>query len=66
MSKSIHKKEEMKTLKSMTEVIKKFGAIYHPSLFWENLTKFNLEQLQTSGHSNFKRRWIYVTRCESL
>ncbi len=45
----------MKILNDMIEVIRKSKSIYHPSLFWENLNKINLEQLQTSGYSNFKR-----------
>lgn len=54
MHQSINK-EEMKILNDMIEVIRKSKSIYHPSLFWENLNKINLEQLQTSGYSNFKR-----------
>jgi len=53
MNQSIN--EEMETLNSMIEVIKKSNPIYHPSLFWENLNKINLQQLQTSGYPNFKR-----------
>lgn len=39
----------------MIEAIENSEAIYHPSLFLENLNKLNLEQLQTSDYSNFKR-----------
>lgn len=55
MNQSINEEEGMKTLNSMIEVIRRSKAIYHPSLFWENLNKLNLEQLQALGYSNFKR-----------
>ena len=55
MNQSISEEEGMKILNDMVEVIKKSDHIYHPSLFWEKLSKLNLEQLQTSGYSNFKR-----------
>lgn len=47
--------EETKILNSMMEVIKKSDAIYHPSLFWERLSKINFEQLKREGYANFKR-----------
>jgi len=47
--------EEIKILDSMIKTIKNSDPIYHPSLFWKNLNKINLEQLSALGYSKFKR-----------
>ena len=43
------------TIQDMINTIKESPQIYHPSLYWEDVARTNLEQIKRKGFENFKR-----------